>query len=354
MPTIARGPRETTEQLEAVLDLRDPIGVISIYVDADPTLTGGGPRAAWQAPVRDGLRRLRDEARSWPRENRVALEERLDGLAAELERLLDPRGPGRGRALFAAVSTPATVQLELRTPLSSLVALGAKARVLPLLEALGEARPAGVALVRRDRIKVLEWTPAGLEPLQEIVLGDPDPEGRGRPGGTNPADRQPGPERDLFERAHDARLAVEVRAAGPELSRIAADRGWDVLVVDGEPRLAGEVDPAFATAACELVRSPVPLGRLAADEVPERVAPVIAEVRAREEARLVELLETSPLVTRGAAAVGVALEQGRVDRLLLDPSLPEDGELLLRQAVATSAEVTVTPLPAGAAALLRW
>jgi hypothetical protein len=170
----------------------------------------------------------------------------------------------------------------------------------------------------------------------------------------NPADRQPGPERDRFERAHDARVASEVRGAGEELSRLAAERDWDVLVVDGDPRLAGELEPAFAATGCELVRSPVPLGRLAAAEVAERVQLVLAEVRAREETRLVQLLETSPLVTRGVDAVEVALDQGRVDHLLLDPSLPDGAEELLRRAVVTSAAVTVTPIPAGAAALLRW
>jgi hypothetical protein len=353
MTTIAHRQTGVAEQLEAVLDLRDPIGVLSIYVDADPALTVAAGRA-WQAPVREGIRRLFDDARDAPRGRRIALEQRLDALAPELELLLDPRGSGRGRALFAAISSGETVQLELRTPLPTLVELGAKARALPLVEALSDGRPAGVALVRRDRIELLEWEPDGLESLREIELAQADPEGRGSPGGTNPAVRQPGPERDRFERAHGARLAAAVRASGEEVRRLASERGWDVLVADGDPRLARELEPSFAGGSCELVRSPVPLATLPDAEVAARVEPVLRRVREREHARLRRLLETSPLVTRGARAVAVALEQGRVDHLLLDPSVPPAAERLLRTALATSAGVTVTPTPAGAAALLRW
>jgi hypothetical protein len=170
-------------------------------------------------------------------------------------------------------------------------------RCCPLVEALGKARPAGSRSSAATGSRCWNGSRTGSKQLQEIGLAEPDPEGRRRPGGMNPADRQPGPERDRFERAHDARVASEVRGAGEELSRLAAERDWDVLVVDGDPRLAGELEPAFAATGCELVRSPVPLGRLAAAEVAERVQLVLAEVRAREETRLVQLLETSPLVT---------------------------------------------------------
>jgi hypothetical protein len=82
---------------------------------------------------------------------------------------------------------------------------------------------------------------------------------------------------------------------------------------------------------------------------------VVRETRAREQARLARLAETVPFVTRGARAVSIALDHGRVDRVLLDPSVaPAAGERLLQKALATSAAVTVAPTPAGAAALLRW
>jgi hypothetical protein len=149
-------------------------------------------------------------------------------------------------------------------------------RCCPLVEALGKARPAGSRSSAATGSRCWNGSRTGSKQLQEIGLAEPDPEGRRRPGGMNPADRQPGPERDRFERAHDARVASEVRGAGEELSRLAAERDWDVLVVDGDPRLAGELEPAFAATGCELVRSPVPLGRLAAAEVAERVQLVLA------------------------------------------------------------------------------
>jgi hypothetical protein len=86
--------------LEPVLALSDPIGVLSIYVDADPAL-GARSRPGWQAPVRTGLREILAEARQeWPRVERIALETRVDELEGELDALLDPPGSSSGRVLF--------------------------------------------------------------------------------------------------------------------------------------------------------------------------------------------------------------------------------------------------------------
>ena len=46
MTTIAHRPTGAAEQLEAVLDLRDPIGVLSIYVDAHSPRAGAITAAA--------------------------------------------------------------------------------------------------------------------------------------------------------------------------------------------------------------------------------------------------------------------------------------------------------------------
>ena len=339
-------------RIQAALALDDPLGVLSIYVDADPTLAGG-PRPAWQIPVRDGLRQIAGEARKdWPRDRRIGLETCLERLEPELETLLDPRGSSRSRVLFAAISTSELVRIELRTPLPSLVAFDEVARALPLAAALAEGRAAGLVLVDRRRIEVYEWELDELRPVVSVRLAGADPEGRGSPGRTNPAVPKQSPERDRFAQGHDARLANEVRAVGERLRRLARERGWDPIVADGDARLVDELESSFSNG--EVVRSLASLAALSDAERAVQAGALVREVRRAEARRVGGSLEASPLVTRGTGAVSVALDQGRVDRVVLDPSLPPDAERLLRAALATSAEVTITPTAEGAAALLRW
>lgn len=87
----------------------DPIGVLSIYADAASGAADGGVAI----DIRNRLAEL---------ERRVEAEDAL-GLATALrrslrliapakERILDPRGSGRGRALFVALSTGEVTTLQ--------------------------------------------------------------------------------------------------------------------------------------------------------------------------------------------------------------------------------------------------
>lgn len=348
----ARTARHTTlERLEPVLALTDPIGVLSVYVDADPALAAG-PRPAWQAPVRAGLRRLVKEAReTWPRDDRFALEARLDELDGELERLLDPRGSSRGRALFATIAGGETRRLELRSQLPAEVRLGRRAVVLPLLAALQEGRAAGVASVERARLGLSEWEDGTVRLLETIELeGEPE---RGEPPATNPAVPQSFPERDRFETGVGARVASQVRDAGAVLAREAEARSWDVVVADGDPRLLDALELGSATGTAELVRSPQPFAGQSAAEVADRVEPTLREHRADATARLVGRLEGSA-ATQDPGVVDRALAEGRVEHLLLAPAAdPDHAEELARRALETGAEVTIVDGPP-VAALLRW
>lgn len=344
-----------------VLELTDPIGVLSIYVDADPSLAAG-PRPAWQSPVRAGLRRLVREARlSRPRGERLALEAGLAELEPELDTLLDPRSGGRGRALFAALGRGESHRVDVRAPLAPQVALGRRATILPLLAAEQEGRPAGAASVSWARVEQAEWRPDALRSLTPIALAEPQPEPRRGRSGTNPAVPQPFPERDRFESAAGVRLAARLREAGAELAAQAETRGWDVLVADGDPRLVDELAAGFRSESCELVRSPQPVAGLAVAAARERVAAIVRGRRAERVERLLAAVEGSAAATLDPELVDRALAEGRVERLLL--AVPPRGarspraESLLRRALATGAELTVVPagaLPAGIAALLRW
>jgi hypothetical protein len=347
-----------------LLELTDPIGVLSIYVDADPALAGG-ERPAWQTPVRDGLRRILGEAReTWPRADRMALQRRLDDLEPELESFLDRGGPGRGRALFATVAGGETHRIDLRAPVPPAVVLARRAVVVPLLAPLQDGRAAGVVDLARERLVRSEWELGDLRELATAEVTPPERPGRGRPA-TNPAVPQPFPERDVFETAAGARVLARVQEEGADLAGDADVRGWDMVVADGDPRLLGALAAGFEPSSTRLVRSPRPFAGATAAETAERIAATLHDLRSAEAARLVERLDDTGAATRDRAAVERALAEGRVDRLLLPrpvgPARPDDGdEELVRRAFATGAVVTVVDLPpaslgsGGIAAFLRW
>jgi len=326
---------------EAPVHLDDPIGILSVYVDADPAL-GGGPRPGWQAPVRAGLRGLARDAQHLPRAERLALEARLDELEPAIESLLDPRGSGRGRALFAGLDGGPVSRFDLRAPLPSLVHVGPFAVVLPLLAARQRDRAAGVVSISWTVLELFEWEHAELRPLETIELAPADEPRRGRPG-TNPAVPQTFPERDRFETGVGARVANRVREAGAELRRRAEARGWDVVVADGDPRLLEALEQGLGAGAVPVVRQD------------GTVEETLARVRDEEEARLVARLDEAAAATHDEAVVERALAEGRVEHLLLPRVAGVDlhAEALLREALATSAEVTIVDI-AAPAALLRW
>lgn len=359
---MTTGPHAATVSRAApVLDLADPVGVVSIYVDADPALSGGA-RPAWQTPVRDGLRRLLRDAQEWARPDRMALRERLDALEPELELLLDRAGPSRGRALFAGVAGGETRRIDLRLPVQTGVVYAERAIVLPLLAALQEGRAAGVADVAREQLALSEWELGELNTLETLELAPPERPGRGRPS-TNPAVPQPFPERDVFETALGARVLARARQAGADVVREAEARGWDAVVADGDPRLVDAFAAGFEPSDVQLVRSSQPLAGTA-PEIADRVAAALHELRSAQTARLVERLDGTGAATRDRAAVARALAEGRVEHLLVArPAEPGRGladEELVRRALETAAAVTVVDLPAGelgnggVAALLRW
>lgn len=347
--------------LEAVLALSDEIGVLSIYADADPALWAG-PRPAWQTPVRVGLRGVLEQARSeWPRAERAALEARLDELRPELDDLLDPRGRGRGRALFASIVTGAVERLELRMPFPPSVTLDRHPRILPLLTTLQAGRPAGVVCVT-SRLEVYEWAGGAIATLETLDLASAAEPARGWPCVTNPSVRQPALERDRFEAAAEARILARVRWTTQRLERLARDRQWDAIVVDGEPRLVQEVERSLGANGITLVPSLQPLLGVGAVDVATRAGATLQKMRATQAKQLAAQLRTSPLATGGGTAVATALAHGRVERLLLNASAadPVQIEELVRRAVATAAEITLLAPPArelgsdGTAALRRW
>ena len=357
--------------LLGVVRMRDPLGVLSIYVDADP-VRASGPRPGWELRLRRELRFL-EERLGWAgRHDRAkALRVRLTELESEFVHLFHPSAPGRGRALFVPLSGGEAQRFALHLPLPDLVRLDDTAHVLPLLDAFEAGRPAGVIGVSRTGVRVLD---VRLGVAEDVLWLDFEAATAtwGEPGGRklgNPIVRQPSArDRDRHRRQLDERRARFMRKAARQVTDLAHDRGWDLVLLCGDARLVEPLrtqllagDPGF-----DVETQAGSLEWRSEHEIAAVVRQDLARARLRRDRALVGQVREEAL--RGSAAtLGPddtlrALEEHRVSCLLLDSPDERLAEQMIEHALESGARVT--PLAAeagvalapheGVAALLRW
>jgi hypothetical protein len=379
--------------------LRDTHGVLSVYVDADPRQQAG-PRPAWAIAIENGLGEIRERARSeGERPLWRALFDLLEGLEGELSLLLDPREPGRGRALFATVGAGEVHRIALQLPLPNRVVLDETAYLVPLVAALDRGRPAGLVTVSLPEARVFEQRLGVAEELAAFVL-EPDTstwrELKG-PAAANPAlPQHSAPQRDVFDRRVEEHRSRLLEAAGRRLEELAAHRAWEAAVVAGDPRLAQPLAELLERRGTEASLVERTLHGLSAAETAEALAPELEEATRRRAAALVARARDAALAG-GPGALGLAdvlgaLEEGRVGHLLFEEGrehrgarapggrlvpegvVPPGGapdelrpeprltERMVERALATDASVTPVSEQAaealaesdGVAAILRW
>ncbi|WP_217914180.1 VLRF1 family aeRF1-type release factor [Miltoncostaea marina] len=341
----------TRPDLAALTRLEDPLGVLSVYVDADPEgVTGARP--AWAIEVDNRLGELREAIRRTEAHDRwTAVHAALDRLEPRIAALADPAAPGRGRALFAPLSGGPAEELAVQVPLATTVVLDRRAHLGPLLRAMDEARPTGVVNVSREAIRVVDLRMGAAEEVEELELDIDTSTWRRKAGtpGSNPAATAAGgagpgggpstgsmyqqsgtAQRDRFERKLEDHQVRFVAGAADDVLRIAVERGWERMVVIGDPRLTGPL--------VEAVPETAPLEALAVEgtfewqrpaQLAEAIAPALTEHHRRRELELVErALAGAAAGGRGATgpeAVGAALVEGRVEVLLIEAGRAIEG-----------------------------
>jgi hypothetical protein len=390
--------RAALDPLE-IVRFRDRQGVLSVYVDADPR-EQAATRPAWVVAAENGLDRIRARAKAdGDRERWTAVFRALESLEAELAALLDPRQPGRGRALFATIDGGQVRRVALQMPLVDRVVLDDVADVTPLLVAYDRGRPAGLVVVSHAALRVLE---AALGAVEELAVFEVEPETsdwremKGAAGANPGLAQHAASQRERFERRLDENRDRLIEGAAGELERLRTRRGWDRLVLAGDPRLTQALRDELHVEHVDVSAVDRTLNGLSAAEIADALGPALEQANARREAALVGRAKDAALSGNagalGLADVLAALEDGRVEHLLFDPSRPypgartPDGRLvpegivppgvdaaeleaepaltghLVERALATDARVT--PLSAagvqslagheGVAALLRW
>ena len=323
--------------LRSIASLVDPLGILSVYVGTYPEEEAGSPSIP-ELEVRHGLEAIERQIEAGGDTPRAeALAARLADLRPDLDLLLSPRESGRGRALFAGLSGGDAIRVAVRLPFDTHVTLAERARVRPLARALEAGRPAGLALVSDEGLRLLEWRLGEVEELRAVPFVEAGEERRELRG---PAYAHPkatphaapgfrtGQQRDLFERRTEEELGRFLAAGAPDVQVLARARGWEDIVVAGDDRLTEPfahrlLDPGGP----EVTVDRRMLGWLPFAELAEATAPLLDEVRTDRALTLFRRVREEALGGgRGALGLGdtlAALAQGRVERLIL----PAEGEL---------------------------
>ena len=314
-----------------VVRLQDDVGVLSVYVGIDPSAEATA-KPPWAIALEGDLHALRAKLRVEGRhEDWVAFDERLRELAPALSWVVDASEHGRGRALFATIGSGEIHTIALQTRLPTSATLGRVPHILPLLAA-DEGHPVGIVVVGRKVVRALD---ARLGSVTKLRAFDVEPvvfDGAERkgPAASNPLRRQQMvAQRDRYERHVEAQHGRRLERSAALLSELAGERGWELAVVAGDPRGARPLVESLELRGVETQLVDRNLEALTLAQTFRELAPALAALRRRRDLALVQRIGAATL-SGGHGATGLAdvpgmLEEGRVDRLVLDSSHPLAG-----------------------------
>jgi Bacterial archaeo-eukaryotic release factor family 10 len=377
-------------------NLRDPLGVLSVYVDA-----GSNELDASRIVVRNALSELVERSRSeGVREPRIALSRRIEALEPLLAELTSVSTPGRGRALFAPLGSDETRRIALQLPFPTRVVLDESAFVRPLVAALEAGRPTGLVVVSHAGVRVFEWSFGDVEELAHFRI-EQDTDNWKMMRGPAPSGswfaQESASQEDRFRRRLAQKQAELAAELGVQVDQLSREHGWEHILVAGDDRLTGPLLSRLpAGEPAQTARTSLIAGEwLSAEEIADMLLPDLERARRGNVGTLIERARDAAL-SGGRGAVGLqdvlaALHEGRVDTLLydearelrglrasdgrlfpegIDPGIPEAElsaepylvERMIERALETDADVT--PVEGeeaarlaeheGVAALLRW
>jgi hypothetical protein len=379
---------------EVLLDLvrnDDPLGVLSIYVDGESSVTGRGAAIDIKNRLVELERNVADDGS--PR-RADALSETLRRIGATVERFFDPRADGRGHALFAWLGGAELVSVSSRLRVPNRVVLDSTPFIHPLLELIDEGRPAGVVLTSSRSADLLDWRLGDLRRVSHVRAG-PALAHRERPGpvvAQTKRAQQITPMRELHSRRERERRHRFLEDVAVDATRLAGQRDWERILIAGDQRLIGPLVNALPNRLRQnVVRDSRHLTEIDGPVLAVAVAERLAGERAERHLELVRRVRDAALgAGRGAlglADVLVALNDARVEHLIYDPQVryvgavgaddvllasPHAGGLMVEESRLTERIVErclrtaarITPLDAiaaatladtgGIAALLRW
>jgi hypothetical protein len=346
-------PMDRETQLRLV-NLRDETGVLSLYINADPRQESSQP--PWMRRLDNGLKQLLDVT---DEPLRSTLAQRLRRMEMQIEQFVRPGEPGIGRAMFVPLSDGEDFTIAMQTPLTDRIALGPRSHIAPMFAAWAEGSPTGIAVVDGRGMRILDSRFGLCEELSRLEFELDTAEWREMQGPTPQRGawgRREGhstvSQTDLFDYKIAEHLSRFLAAAHRTLETHVKDYGWEFLAVSGEPEL---VEAAAKALDRSLKASVVPSQRVLGHATPPQVLELLADDlavarRGRDETLARAFGEAALKAAPGSEAVLKALQEGRVERLLLESDSKWSGRRIPAGSVLTDGLVPGDPDTATAVA----
>ncbi|HEV2874273.1 MAG TPA: Vms1/Ankzf1 family peptidyl-tRNA hydrolase [Thermoleophilaceae bacterium] len=297
----------------AEVQLDRPV-VLSLYLDLDPAQFATPPARATavRSLLDEAERRLR-ERDGLPHQDRADLNASLKRAATLLERDL-PTDGAQAVAVFASNGAGLFEVLALPRPVPSRVAIGRSPLVGPLARLERRERWC-VCLVSRRDARIFRGSPESLreiEQIHDVVFGQHDQ------GGWSQARYQRGIEKEKDDHLkHTAEALMKHFKRGPFQRLILG--GPREVVADFESKLHGYLSERLAG------RIEVDVDSATSERVLKKAQPLFEELEEEREAAALERLGEGSRAAVGLDEVLQALNERRVECLLLDERFAAPG-----------------------------
>ncbi|MGC5053249.1 VLRF1 family aeRF1-type release factor [Micromonospora sp. DT48] len=329
---------------KALLDLArrtDTLGVLSVYVNADPAADRNATMIDLKNRYRELQRRIAEEG---PAERRREMTAALDRLASEVERLTAPTEPGRGRIVYAALDDDWVLRLNSQMPVPNRVVLDDGPFIHPLLELLDEGRAAGVVLVSASDARLLEWRLGQLQPVDHLEQEEIEaPHERAGQIGGGPRGQYNTPMLEHRQAREQDRARRFLDRVAEAAAGMAAERGWERILVSGGDRWTDVLTAKLPASLQEpVIQDTRVLAGLDDAGLLTAVSERLHDDHAHRERHLLERVRDAGLSQVGAlglSQVAGALREGRVAHLVYDPQVRYTGSVDADGALYADAEV---------------
>jgi hypothetical protein len=340
--------------LKELIEWRPPHGVISAYLDTEPT----DRKEGWRLALRDGLKPV-GEAKGASHAAKIAIR-------ATVERVQEhfPEGmPRSGRCQIGFVEVAEKPGRDLWSATQIVPAMPAvvhreRPYLEPLVELLDDGWPVGAVAVSAEQIRLFEWRLGITEELDRWGARISRRAWRERKAAKprNPAAGQAvsAAGKDQYDQRLEANRERFLRRTGPLIAEEADRRDWRLVLAYGDPHeveiLGADADGLRLEAAgdANVVNETV-------EEVGRRVTVAVTDLNRNRELELVEratdaALENNRRGSLGLAPTFAALAEGRVEHLIFQgasrvreertEAVAKSAEDLIEGAVRTSAQIT--------------
>ena len=343
---------ERISQLKELIDAETEGTVLSVFCRTDPRDPANtGETPGWQIALKNGLKAAEAKA-----EKDGERAEAMRKLARKVEdRITGASAHDRGRSVAMFLSADGkvdyfhTFQIPVRR---DMVEADHGPVVWPMVDVIDRGQQTGLVLMSHDRIRLLEWADGHAEDLEysvyDLELGDwRDYRG---PAPANPARaQQSASHAESYSDRVEAWRSKFSKAAAANIADSASDLGMKRLVIAADGDLGKDFVEALPQGTRDLVVAQVAtnLIDMSAAEAADHLDPHLREAwKEKVNAIAADAVERSRAGGKGAVGpdeVMLALAEGRVEHLLLDPYLELDERDLsegARQAITDAGEAS--------------